>query len=274
MQRRAVQQPVDGAALPGAERLVRAQHPVEQGGLGDRPADRCRERLRNPLQRHRLRDQQMHRVGLDAGAVLQRPVHVGREGAPHPRPASRAVLDLGVDVGHRLLEHDVDPGAPLVAAARHAAQVPAAPPAHLGRGRRDGLHGARVGRCGGALRRPLALGARPRQRRRVVRRLRRRQARVRGGVRRAPLREHRQQHLERQQQGLEQRPALATHRAAVAQFPEASLEPVELLAQRLPVNRRHPPAPRLPPPSSPPAPPAAPPPASPGSAPPSAPPCA
>ena len=65
------------------------------------------------VERDHLGDQQIHHVGLEAIAVLQRAVHVRRESSRRALLTPGAVLDLRVDVMDDLLEQDVDPGASL-----------------------------------------------------------------------------------------------------------------------------------------------------------------
>ena len=76
---------------------------------------RMSTKIGDTLEREHLRDEQVHDVGFDAGAVLQRSGHLVGEACPGLGVAARTVLDLCVGVTHDLLEHDVDEGAPLVA---------------------------------------------------------------------------------------------------------------------------------------------------------------
>ena len=69
-----------------------------------------------------MRDEQVHDVGLDAGAVLQGSGHLEGEACARLGVAARAVLDLCVGVTD-LLEHDVDEGAPLAACAGGVGEV-------------------------------------------------------------------------------------------------------------------------------------------------------
>ena len=90
---------------------------AEECGFGEGAPDEGVHRLCDAFEREHLRDEQVHDVGLDAGALLQGSGHLEGEACARLGVAARAVLDLCVGVTHDLLEHDVDEGAPLVACA-------------------------------------------------------------------------------------------------------------------------------------------------------------
>ena len=191
----------------------------------------------------------------------------------------RTAFDLGVDVAHDLLKDDVDLGASVVSGTRGGTQVLSTAFAHHDLGDLDGLDRAGIGAPGVRVHRTLALGAGAGARGLVVGGLRGRLARVRAVLRRVLLHEHRYQQLEQRQQSLAQGAGLRRHLVLARQPYEAPLQRIELLAQRLFVERRHvrrsttpAPGPRLP--SSPPAPPPVRPAEAPDSAGPSSPPCA
>ena len=102
---------------------------AEERGLGEGASNEGVHRLGDTLEREHLRDEQVHDVGFDAGAVLQRSGHLVGEACARLGVAARAVLDLCVGVTHDLLEHDVDEGAPLVAEAGGVGEVFATAPA-------------------------------------------------------------------------------------------------------------------------------------------------
>ena len=81
---------------------------AEERGLGEGASNEGVHRLGDTLEREHLRDEQVHDVGFDAGAVLQRSGHLVGEACARLGVAARAVLDLCVGVTHDLLEHDVD----------------------------------------------------------------------------------------------------------------------------------------------------------------------
>ena len=64
------------------------------------------------FEREHLGDEQVHGIGLDAGAVLEGAWHLVGEACAGLGVAARAVLDFGVGVTHDLLEHDVDKSRP------------------------------------------------------------------------------------------------------------------------------------------------------------------
>ena len=90
---------------------------AQERGLGDGLADEGVHRLCGALEREHLGDQQVHDVGLDAVAVLERAGHLAGEACPRLGVAARTVLDFAVVVAHHLLEHKVDEGASFVAEA-------------------------------------------------------------------------------------------------------------------------------------------------------------
>ena len=106
---------LDGTALPFGEGVMELCDVAEERGLGEGASNEGVHRLGNTLEREHLRDEQVHDVGFDAGAVLQRSGHLVGEASPGLGVATRTVLDLRIDVTHDLLEHDVDEGAPLAA---------------------------------------------------------------------------------------------------------------------------------------------------------------
>ena len=115
-------------------------------------------RLGDAFEREHLRDEQVHDVSLDAGAVLERSGHLGGEARPGLGVAARAVLDFGVGVTHDLLEHDVDEGAALVTGAGGVGEVFAAARARIDAEHPDVLAGAGVGATlGRCTRSPLPL---------------------------------------------------------------------------------------------------------------------
>ena len=71
MYRRSGEQPLDGVVLPFGERAVELCDVAEQRRLGQELADEGVHRLSDALEREHLRNQQVHDVGLDAGAVLE-----------------------------------------------------------------------------------------------------------------------------------------------------------------------------------------------------------
>ena len=107
----------DGALLPLGQGVMELKKVAEESGLGDGLADEGVDRLCGPLEREHLGDEQVHDIGLDAVAVLQRAGHLGGEACPRLGVAPGAVLDLCVGVAHHLLEHDIDEGASFVAEA-------------------------------------------------------------------------------------------------------------------------------------------------------------
>ena len=115
--RRLCQEALDGVVFPLGEGVVELGDVAEQRRLGQELADEGVHRLSDALEREHLGDEQVHDVGLDAGAVLQRAGHLVGEARAGLGVAARAVLDVGVGVTHDLLEHDVDEGAPLVTGA-------------------------------------------------------------------------------------------------------------------------------------------------------------
>ena len=115
--RRLCEEALDGLVFPLGERVMELGDVAEERRLGQELADEGVHRLGDALEREHLRDEQVHDVGLDAGAVLERSGHLGGEARPGLGVAARAVLDFGVGVTHDLLEHDVDEGAALVSEA-------------------------------------------------------------------------------------------------------------------------------------------------------------
>ena len=114
-------------------------------GLGEGAPDEGVHRLGDTFEREHLRDEQVHDVGLDAGAVLQGSGHLEGEACARLGVAARAVLDLCVGVTHDLLEHDVDEGAPLAACAGGVGEVLATAPARIDAEHLDVFAGAGVG---------------------------------------------------------------------------------------------------------------------------------
>ena len=108
------QEAFDGALLPLGQGLMELSHVVEERGLGDGLSDQGLDRLRGALEREHLGDEQVHDIGLEAVAVLHRAGHLGGEACPCLGVAAGTVLDLGIEVTHHLLEHDVDEGASFV----------------------------------------------------------------------------------------------------------------------------------------------------------------
>ena len=106
---------------------------AEQRRFGQELTDEGVHRLGDALQGEHLRHQQVHDIGPDAGAVLQRSGHLGGEARAGLGVTARTVFDFGIGVTHHLLEHDVDERAPLVAGAGGVGEVFAAA--------RAGLHG-------------------------------------------------------------------------------------------------------------------------------------
>ena len=97
------------AGFSGFQLADRACASVRRSVASCRPTMACTIWAR--VEREHLRDEQVHDVGLDAGAVLQRSGHLEGEACARLGVAARAVLDLCVGVTHDLLEHDVDEGA-------------------------------------------------------------------------------------------------------------------------------------------------------------------
>ena len=118
---------------------------AKERGLGEGAPDEGVHRLCDAFEREHLRDEQVHDVGLDAGAVLQGSGHPVGEACAGLGVAARAVLDLCVGVTHDLLEHDVDEGAPLAACAGGVGEVFATAPARIDGEHPDALAGAGVG---------------------------------------------------------------------------------------------------------------------------------
>ena len=127
------QQAFNGLGLPVGQRLVQAQGPGQQGGLGDGASRQGLEGLRGPLEGDHLGGEQVDGEGHDAVAVLQRPRHVAGERALALGPAARAGLDLGLDGELAGLEDDVHQHAPLVAVRGDAPKAAPAGPALGGR---------------------------------------------------------------------------------------------------------------------------------------------
>ena len=157
--RRCEEQPFNGVVLPLGQRLMELSDVAEQRRLGQELADEGVHRLGDALEREHLGDEQVHGIGLDAGAVLERAGHRVGEARPGLGVAARAVLDVGVGVTHDLLEHDVDKCAPLMAGGCGVGEVFAAACAgidaqlgEVGPGAR--VCSARLVRCGS-----FALGA-------------------------------------------------------------------------------------------------------------------
>ena len=115
--RRHGEEALDGVALPFGEGVMELCDVAEECGFGEELTDEGVHRLCDTLEREHLRDEQVHDIGFDAGAVLQRSGHLVGEASPGLGVATHTVLDLRIDVTHDLLEHDVDEGAPLVACA-------------------------------------------------------------------------------------------------------------------------------------------------------------
>ena len=143
--RRHGEQALDGVALPLGERVMELCDVAEERGLGEGASNEGVHRLGDTLEREHLRDEQVHDVGFDAGAVLQRSGHLVGEACARLGVAARAVLDLCVGVTHDLLEHDVDEGAPLVACAGGVGEVFATAPARIDAEHLDVFAGAGVG---------------------------------------------------------------------------------------------------------------------------------
>ena len=118
---------------------------MREGGLGDGLSDEGVHRLCGPFEREHLRDEQVHDVGLDAVAVLERAGHLGGEACPRLGVAARTVLDLCVGVAHHFLEHDIDEGASFVAEAGGVGEVFATALARIDAEYPDALAGAGVG---------------------------------------------------------------------------------------------------------------------------------
>ena len=118
---------------------------AEERGLGEGASNEGVHRLGDTFEREHLRDEQVHDVGLDAGAVLQGSGHLKGEACARLGVAARAVLDLCVGVTHDLLEHDVDEGAPLAACAGGVGEVLATAPARIDAEHLDVFAGAGVG---------------------------------------------------------------------------------------------------------------------------------
>ena len=129
--RRLCEEALDGLALPLGERVMELGDVAEERRLGQELADEGVHRLGDALEREHLRDEQVHDVGLDAGAVLERSGHLGGEARTGLGVAARAVLDLCVGMAHDLLEHDVDEGAALVTGAGGVGEVFAAARARI-----------------------------------------------------------------------------------------------------------------------------------------------
>ena len=233
------EQALDGGVLPLCEGLVQLRDIGEQRRLGDCPAGQDLERLRDPLERDHLRDEEVDRPGADAGTVLQRPGHVPGEASPGLGAAARAALDLGVDMVLDGLEDDIDQGAPFVARAGGAGEVGAAAPALLDDALLAAGHDARVGRGRRVLLRAPAAGAGGAARGLVLRRAGRRQARVAAGLRGGLLHEHRDQQLQQRHQCVDRGDALRCHRAVALEPFEGALLLVEAAAQRFPVHAGH-----------------------------------
>ena len=143
--RRHGEQALDGVVLPLGERVMELCDIAEERGLGEGASNEGVHRLGDTLEREHLRDEQVHDVGFDAGAVLQRSGHLVGEACPGLGVAARAVLDWCIGVTHDLLEHDVDEGAPLAACAGGVGEVLATAPACIDAEHRDALAGAGVG---------------------------------------------------------------------------------------------------------------------------------
>ena len=124
--RRSGEEALDGVVLPLGEGVVELGDVAEQRRFGQELADEGVHRVGDALEREHLRNQQVHDVGLDAGAVLEWSGHRVGEARTGLGVAARAMLDVGVGVTHDLLEHDVDEGAPLVADAGGVGEVFAA----------------------------------------------------------------------------------------------------------------------------------------------------
>ena len=130
-------------ALPLGERVMELCDVAEERGLGEGASNEGVHRLCDTLEREHLHDEQVHDIGFDAGAVLQRSGHLVGEACPGLGVAARTVLDLCVGVTHDLLEHDVDEGAPLAACAGGVGEVFATALARI-----DGEHPDAIRGCG------------------------------------------------------------------------------------------------------------------------------
>ena len=181
--RRLCEEALDGLALPLGERVMELGDVAEERRLGQELADEGVHRLGDAFEREHLRDEQVHDVGLDAGAVLERSGHLVGEARPGLGVTARAVLDFGVGVTHDLLEHDVDEGAPRVTGAGGVGEVFAAARATIDAEHPDVLAGAGVGAARIVVRGALALGAGAGAGGGVVRALRGGQAGVGGALR-------------------------------------------------------------------------------------------
>ena len=108
MQGRHGEEAFDGTLLPFGQGLMELHHVVEEGGLGEGLCDEGVHRVGDALEREHLGDEQVHDVGLEAIAVLERAGHRVGEGRPGLGVAAGTVLDLCIGVIHHLLEDDVD----------------------------------------------------------------------------------------------------------------------------------------------------------------------
>ena len=94
----------DGVVLPLGECVIELCDIADEPGLEHDASDEGVHRLGDTLEREHLRDEQVHGVGFDAGAVLQRSGHLVGEACPGLGVAARAVLDWCIGVTHA---HDV-----------------------------------------------------------------------------------------------------------------------------------------------------------------------
>ena len=233
------EQALDGAVLPLVECVMELGEEPQQRGLGQGAPDEGVYGLCDALERDHLGGEQVHDIGFEAVAVLDGGAHVGGEGGAGVGVAARAVLALGVEGGEGLLEDDVDTGATLGGVAFDVAQVLAAARAVLDGDALDVLDGAGVGGARVVVSGSLALGGGAGERGVLVGGLGGGEAGAGVALRGRLLHEHGHEQLEQPQQGLEQGAGVRIHLALGAQRLELRLEGVELLAQRVSVERGH-----------------------------------
>ena len=97
MHGRGGEQALDGVVLPLGEGAVELSDVAEERRFGQELADEDMHRLGDAFEREHLRDEQVHDIGLDAWAVLQRSRHLAGKARTGLGVTARAVLDFGVE---------------------------------------------------------------------------------------------------------------------------------------------------------------------------------
>ena len=242
MQGRPRQQALDGGLFPRLKRIMEAPDVIEAGGFGyPASGDRLHQRDGAP-QREHVGDQQVDDEGHEADAVLPRPRHGFGELSPGSGTALGAVLDLGIDLVLDDLEDDIEADAPFVCRGRDAGQIGAAGFAGLDGDRLPGGDFPEIG--SGLMTLFLRAGSSPGTRRGLVLviHLRWRDAGVPAGFRGGPFKQDGDQDAQQGHQDPDHGVDFAGQLAGRTQGLDVGPRGLELVAQRLPVHRRHDPA--------------------------------